>query len=148
MKQLKDYLHYYLGQEAEGFWTEEDGSGRISEGIGPIVRIASETLPGREGPVVIRLPIRKNSPNETDRYFDFNQVMPLLRPLTEIPETEGEALFGVDRYWDIVCGEGDCERFTAEEFKYLLSSGFDVFGLIEEGVAIDKTKQHQGGEKA
>lgn len=30
--------------------------------------------------------------------------------------------------------------FAPETFRYLLSQGFDLFGLIEEGLAIDKTK--------
>lgn len=34
-----------------------------------------------------------------------------------------------------------CEVWTPNQFSFLLSKHFDVFGLIEDGLAIDATKQ-------
>ena len=34
------------------------------------------------------------------------------------------------------------ESYLVSQFQYLLSKGFDLFGLIEAGLAIDRTKTH------
>lgn len=59
------------------------------------------------------------------------EVRLLLRPLSDM--TRKEELTHMDNSkWG---------PYTAIEFKWLLSEGFDLFGLIEAGLAIDKTKE-------
>lgn len=71
---------------------------------------------------------------EEEGYTDYQLI---LRPLSDMSEEERKEA-------DDVRGEGDgCGNNAiseAYEFKYLLSKGFDLFGLIEAGLAIDKTK--------
>ena len=38
----------------------------------------------------------------------------------------------------------DYDRISPDSVHYLLKQGFDLFGLIEAGMAVDKTK---GGDK-
>lgn len=52
-------------------------------------------------------------------------VKPILRPLSDMTEEE-----------DAI----DCDLSPAEKFRFRLSKDFDLFGLIEAGLAIDKTK--------
>lgn len=193
-KKLQDYIHFYLGQEAEGFWTEEDGSNPQSEGIGKIVKVATkETCP--PWPVVLFLSIRRHNDSRYERHFDFNQVKPLLRPLSDMTDEEAGWVwsysfesglttqlgtffdFDIHKVKDgnevvsliikrtdrpdhavnisldgtsIVYHDGDinkppifCWRCVhgAIQFRFLLSCGFDLFGLIPAGLALDKTKR-------
>ena len=62
----------------------------------------------------------------------------ILRPLSSITEEEGRNLGWDDRMgwetrWD---GKGMPHVITPKEFVYLLSKGFDLFGLKEKGLAI------------
>ena len=67
---------------------------------------------------------------ESQRLKDFRLV---LRPLSDM--TSKENLTHMDNSkWG---------PYTAIEFKWLLSEGFDLFGLIEAGLAIDKTTLKQ-----
>ncbi len=61
---------------------------------------------------------------------------PILRPLSDMTEDESE--FVADAAW-----QGKPTIYmNAEITAYLLSKHFDLFGLIEAGLAIDKTKLH------
>jgi hypothetical protein len=65
-------------------------------------------------------------------------IKPILRPLSDMTEEEREQLN------DIELGESSWPTVAialAPCFKYLLSKHFDLFGLIESGLAIDKTKK-------
>jgi hypothetical protein len=71
--------------------------------------------------------------------FDFHEVKPILRPLSDITEEECNLLS-----WSYTNAYGrkllySPEMLNPEEFKQLLVWGFDLFGLIEAGLAIDKT---------
>lgn len=66
-----------------------------------------------------------------------NRIKPILRPLSDMTEEE-EA-----EYLQIVFSHEHSNTMRnlskdAEGVKYLLSKGFDLFGLIEEGLAIGK----------
>lgn len=65
------------------------------------------------------------------------EVKLILRPLSDMAEEESLELYLVERkclepgsHW--LLSYGPC-------CQYLLSKGFDLFGLIEAGIAIDKT---------
>jgi hypothetical protein len=72
------------------------------------------------------------------------QIKPILRPLSDMTEEEIEWLDEHDDFYDKNLSD-ETEPFViiewqAERIKYLISKHFDVFGLIEAGLAIDKTK--------
>lgn len=62
---------------------------------------------------------------------------PLLRPLSSMTEEEKIELFALREneaqlFPAIITGLSEC-------FRWLLSHHFDIFGLIDAGLAIDKT---------
>lgn len=72
---------------------------------------------------------------------------PFLRPLSDITEEEltdvANTLYTlpVEKIKELVVERRiDLIHTTPDVFLYLLSKGFDLFGLIESGLAIDKTK--------
>lgn len=67
----------------------------------------------------------------------FNEIKLLLRPLSSISEDENieiqsMAAFDENIRW---------LKFTGNVAKYLISKQFDLFNLIEQGLALDITKQ-------
>lgn len=91
----------------------------------------------------------------------YQEIRPILRPLSSITEEEAEKIcffnYGENYSWYIYGNEpnphilhlleGD-EKYTdriklyigtPEVWRYLLSKSFDLFGLIESGLAIDAT---------
>lgn len=167
MREIKDYLHLYMGQKA--------------------IRIKA-TYPRRKGDII---------PIDADclRYWA-NDVKPILRPLSSMTEDEAEHLawlcmdgrhrsedYAIDKdeiqiefaqndggtlldkniqiyigvscrcwegyiaiteYGEIIQCEEDSEKRepidnVADKVRYLLSKGFDLFNLIPDGLAIDST---------
>jgi hypothetical protein len=118
-KELKDYLHLYIG--AEVVCTKE-GLNEDLEYTGMV---------------------RKVSPRLIDKYLNGNWK-PILRPLSSMTEEDiyeydeiqakGESVADTDtKFGEILVGSPEC-------FLWLLSKHFDIFGLIDAGLAIDKTK--------
>lgn len=97
-------------------------------------------------------------PNRQEFYHD--EIKLILRPLSSMTEEEGKeyaGLFFEDynpeltkfynfghcisiRYYDAFLHLPD--EYTPKQFLWLLSKGFDLFGLIEKGEAIDSTLKH------
>lgn len=67
------------------------------------------------------------------KYWD-EYKKPLLRPVSDMTEEEAIEIFRLPVKADEVFFQ------TGEEFRIMLYKGFDLFGLIESGMAIDKTK--------
>jgi hypothetical protein len=83
--------------------------------------------------------------------LDELKFTPILRPLSDITEDELMAI-GVKpkREWHEptlqeskkwIVDNQYLEIYSAKEVAYLLSKHFDLFGLIDAGLAIDKTKE-------
>lgn len=83
--------------------------------------------------------------------FSSEEVKPLLRPLSDMTEQERDHI-GIELkagIWnaDDIKSWGNSsllwtnKHLTPKVFAYLLSRSFDLFGLLESGQAIDKTKQ-------
>jgi hypothetical protein len=73
-------------------------------------------------------------------------IVPILRPLSSITDEEiANASFSSRRHFDSYCEHHD-GAFHPEDFAYLLSLGFDLFGLIPAGLALDATTNETGGE--
>lgn len=112
---IKDYLHLYLGCE---------------------VQVQSESEKGKIKILACVEPVSNKAWTESGNTHYIDLIKPILRPLSDMTEEE-------KREADLVRGNGDgCDNYAvpeAYEFKYLLSKHFDLFGLIEAGLAIDKT---------
>lgn len=130
-KNIKDYLHLYLGHKCK-ISNEDDHDGW-----------KEEITPG----VLLR--------QIDDDEYKF--IQPILRPLSELTKEEL-------REWAIICGSDFNDKeldkayegfekqglnmFVSKEgegalffllTKFLLSKGIDIFGLIDSGLAINKT---------
>jgi hypothetical protein len=107
MRDIKDYLHLYLGCEA---------------------------MHGDRKIVVCGLNINsyyiQNILNEDT--LRISDIKPILRPLSSLTNEErterGKAIIQYGK-----------EFIDAEYHRWMLSKGFDIFNLIPEGLAIDKT---------
>lgn len=71
-------------------------------------------------------------------------VKPILRPLSDMTEEESKELLSIQ---DLKRGVIDTKYVIVtrswEDARYLLSKHFDLFGLIESGLAIDVTTLNQ-----
>jgi hypothetical protein len=123
-KKIEDYLHYYLGH----------------------IDVKCPKLSGWEY-------------SQKRAMFDFNfwyrnhekKLIPILRPLSDMTEKEAVEMHDIlnagTRYIEYSASHKRTWlwlQFNSESAKYetiplLLSRGFDLFGLIEAGLAIDKT---------
>lgn len=142
-KQLKDYLHLYLGCEMEVKHKQ--------------IAILSGVSYDERGKYFIHLNDKENG-----YYILFIQeAKPILRPLSDMSEEEkilvylweypnyksGELIKNdSDEDFFVVKNENGMKvyinqhHFSAETTRKLLKAGFDLFGLIESGIALDKTK--------
>ena len=125
-KKLEDYLHFYLGCK---------------------VKHAAFTKPlklksvGVNGGTISGLDFG-------EIHFDLRakNIKPLLRPLSSMTEEEmkecGNMIYDYSNDPDLNIWEWrDFEIGLApEQYHWLLSKGFDLFGLIEAGLAIDSSK--------
>lgn len=129
MKKIEDYLHLYLGcvaiiEKSDYFmvhnWSYHNGDkivigGRLIEHLGNI----------NMGHISIK---------------------PILRPLSDMSEEEmkecGCLTYDFSDEEDLMKWEWQDFKtlLSVEQFLWLLSKHFDLFGLIEAGLAIDKTK--------
>lgn len=75
--------------------------------------------------------------------YNIGSIKLLLRPLSDMTSEERQhmCICPVDLHkgpTELQADKVTCH--TAEKTAYLLSRGFDLFGLIERGLAIDETK--------
>lgn len=120
MKKIEDCLHLYLGCEIMD---------ECNAKVGKLVGID----PFNTCPVVVQ--------HATIWHLDYHEVKLILRPLSDMTEEEAKehdlltdlCYSAANKFWDRA-------RTEAAVTSYLLKQGFDLFGLIEEGIAIDKTK--------
>lgn len=134
-KELKDYLHLYLGCNVIISESYHNGIIALLVGINHTYGVVECVLESPEW-------------YEYHTYKSFNdfQVKPILRPLSDI--TGDELIqYGKIEFPDMK-GRFDLKGlrevvmhayYEPETFKWLLSKNFDLFGLIEAGLAIDKT---------
>lgn len=143
MEDIKDYLHLYLQSEATFSKEFIDDGG-------------SWTVPVKITPHRYRMAMDDASVSCIKLY---------LRPLSDMTEEEGNQFLHnhefVSYAWtNCVSTSRHCVRYDftyhssnrvrqgslrfdelePKDFTWLLSKGFDLFGLIEAGLAIDKTK--------
>jgi hypothetical protein len=118
-KELKDYLHLYLGCEVK--WNTNIVTLIDTDGIN--CNVFGEPLFSKSNTSI------KN-------------IKPILRPLSDMTEDEHKEWQNIrfNREFKLKPVLTDAEY---ESFRYLLSKHFDLFGLIEAGLAIDATTLKQ-----
>jgi hypothetical protein len=157
MKELKDYLHLYLGCRIKS----KGGN------FGDLISVSNDGMS-----IVVYDKDKINDPRGLCIYSDW--LLPILRPLSDMTDKEGEEFFGdvmnfrgqfqfhygfkyryeegfhciydnaTDKWYTIIKPDANglpvfnC-TYSMEDTLWLLSKHFDLFGLIESGLAIDKT---------
>lgn len=114
-KSNKDYLHLYLGCEVK---TNKYGVGLLDSVSKTCVHVEFE---------------------KSINGFFFDDVKLLLRPLSDMTDKE---TIDVKKHYDPVEKYIETGTFIVANGKlhaYLLKQRFDLFNLIEDGLAIDKT---------
>lgn len=109
-KKIDDYLKYYIG-----------------------CRVFDESVYNDLTPDLLAWVIKQNRADE---------LKPILRPLSDMTLEDGK-YFGIEDEKELGEWKYDFGYFGVlppDDFHYLLSRGFDLFGLIDAGLAIDKTK--------
>lgn len=136
---IKDYLHLYLPFEAV---------------IAPVLENENTTKAE-----INSLDVWKERCYDTDGFdWSFKNVLPILRPLSDMAEEEfREVLY--DETTEEFGGITFMEQFknaieniniedvvlTPHQTKYLLTQHFDLFGLIESGLALSKSEVSANG---
>lgn len=157
MKTLKDYAHLYLGCDIQ--YPDTDGT---------IITAKLTGTTNGDGLETTYFEVQKNtsgSPTvgdylswEPNGHHNSNalHVKLILRPLSDMTQEEGRKyveLRGYEAINSVTILAGGIE-FThpgmntyisfennkPEQFAFLLSNGFDIFGLIEAGLAVSKTE--------
>jgi hypothetical protein len=123
---IKDYLHLYLGCRVR---IEED---EVATGI--LIGLVERDGYNTEHPC--RVKIERKGKHSLYYCFDYPEIKPILRPLSSMTEDEKKELDAIEKngssYPTVAYALAPC-------FAWLLSKHFDLFGLIDAGLAIDKT---------
>lgn len=146
-KDIKDYLHLYLGCEVEVRKKDRDKKwlrGFISE----ISRGSNHgdwvEVNFKEIVTVLNQEWEERSSNFHNYFIGYDEIKPILRPLSDMTEEEKKWLNEHEKLKDEFIGLSTEVYFLiewqAEKIRYLLCKGFDLFNLIPEGLALDKTR--------
>lgn len=115
-KEIKDYLHLYLGHDVLAFGERVKMIGIHESGV---------LMDGKYF---------------NEGYYDFNDVKPILRPLSSMTEEEQDYVWHTEEPNSILkMDNGTKQRkvvLAPERTAYLLSKGFDIFNLIPEKLAV------------
>jgi len=178
MKDIKDYLHFYLGCEIVtpdgiGWLASVSRDRRKMDGLllstrinvdFKTIRLTENSIDGYDkkrnhGAYLIDAEsyVGINAPAGTPPEFTMpGGCKPILRPLSDMTEEEINECWKLLEWSEMIknnrryklneefhdSDEGrECGWFSfLKILPYLLSKHFDLFGLIESGLAIDKTK--------
>jgi hypothetical protein len=138
-KEVKDYLFLYLGCEVMAFHPYADEPGP-----------SKAYLTGITGMDEYNVELQFHNgvhAEEEPCYIKYEEVEPILRPLSDMTNTEAIEMWDIINphrlHFDVSVKVNYYKRktscFSAEEVRILLSKHFDLFGLIEAGLAIDST---------
>jgi hypothetical protein len=158
-KKLEDYLHLYLGCDVQA-------DGNL---VGKLLGYSARGF--KEDDVMVFYTVQMS--DDEDYWTVFNddrsmdRIKPILRPLSDMTQEEAiettkpVVIYGNVRKYEVYensfgkkvvsWGESMREKYVPQDetcyvprqFVFLLSKHFDLFGLIEAGIAIDKTKIQQ-----
>lgn len=124
-KYIKDYLHFYIGCEVVSVYPTNPQSPQILNG-----KFYDQIM------------------NCKYEHFVYHSkwIKPLLRPLSSINDEEIDEVWYGEETQNVLVMEYKRNSNTrkvalcSERTRYLLSKGFDLFGLIDSSLALDKTK--------
>jgi len=134
LKHISPYLPY--GLKCQTFWINEDNSIE-EEGISEIVGIKIDCDNSTENPIKVVRKTRPNSKYLTYYAYNYNECKPILRPLSDLTKDELREQ-GFWHHIDYLTHEKQNPiKAPYKMVEYLFSKHFDVFGLIESGLAID-----------
>ena len=140
MKDLKDYLHLYFGSICQITWTEQCSEEMgFEDGLHRINGIVLQNLEGIESGKLHVRPLSDMSEDEGFVTICKNTFYPCYFSSKEKNYIGYRQLFTSGRKSKIKWEQFPVNPKTAESVKYLLSKYFDLFGLIEAGLAIDST---------
>lgn len=129
-KKIEDYLHLYLGCDVTiGNWFPKDYSKKVLESVEPSRKVAAIGFYYYNG---------ETCTTSTRWELPIVDIKPILRQLSDMTEEEAnksDALGSDEINGQLV--------LSPEAILYLLSKHFDLFGLIESGLAIDKSTLNQ-----
>ena len=135
MKELKDYLHLYLGCQ---FVMKINGTERLTAQMNFGADALNASLDSKEPitPILILRPLSDMTQDEADVIWgilDWNERITGVARITDII-----------REFDVIEEDNDTTSnahwgYLCKILPYLLKYGFDLFGLIDAGLAIDKT---------
>lgn len=146
-KEMKDFIHLYLGCEVLGTYNDTNGSRGYLTGV---------TNGGTECEIQFILEDGINV-EEQPVFNSIDEVKLILRPLSDMSEEEAKELLLMNdgeatKIHKITNGgitygiRNDSEKYTRyfgslnpPQFVYLLSRGFDLFELIPAGLAIKQS---------
>jgi hypothetical protein len=117
-KKIEDYLHLYLGC-------------RIKSKGGKLGDLVSVSTDGMS--IVVYDKDKINDPRGL--CINSEWLLPILRPLSDMTEQEAYDLERLGH--ECVISKVSTYQFYAERTKYILSKHFDLFGLIEAGLAVN-----------
>lgn len=155
-KNIKDYLHLYLGCQCKRMGQDDDSE---------TFRLTGISWDGTQNIWWAYFE------DKEDCYSVIDDVFPILRPLSDMTEDEAKVLCSMQikglRTCDhvkivqmtpvvkfVIYSDGEdpnddhgrlrrflnIESYLVPQFKYLLSKGFDLFGLIDAGLVIKKSQ--------
>lgn len=130
-KHIENYVSLYVGCEL-----------LLQEGIGINLGLYYPDVWSKEGRIEsngINVYFTESSVKGKVYAMNFNQCKLSLRPLSDITEHEMSELKWDKQELEHAISQKRNPNFYNTEFLYLLQKGFDLFGLIEEGIAVDKT---------
>lgn len=129
--ELKDVLHLYLGCQVQTNYRRETTGGSPMKKLKGTLQEIDLYMPDKCGVL-----LEDQSDKTHYSNLDIKTVKPILRPLSDMTEKEW-----LKEMPDRPALKPGYElNFSATQFNWLLKQGFDLFGLIESGQAIDKTK--------
>lgn len=132
-KKLSDYLHFYLGCQVK---TNGGHDGKYSR-VGTFLGYADHHR------LDCRLGFRAGPEGRCSVFL----LRPILRPLSDMSEKEMQECgnMAYDFRDDPDLNKWEWKDFQTlldpTQFMCLLSKGFDLFNLIEDGLAVDATKR-------
>ena len=128
MKEIKDYLHLYLGCDVQ-YTFKSEYSDVVELRIGILESI------DRNGNCVITHKDKDGKIIHAFTRLHIGSFKPILRPLSSMTPKEKLELSRLNlSEWS-----ADLVKYQAIRTKWYLSKQFDLFGLIEAGLAIDAT---------
>lgn len=127
---IAEYLKYYIGQDVE-----------TESGKGPLICVGDHER-GEDCIVTIQ-----NTDEESGFYgewedatFTHEAIKPILRKLEDITYEDAQEV-GYDNAYSFLVDNNSYVNcvgpFLPRSFNYLVSQGYDIFGLIPAGLAID-----------